>query len=160
MVREAEETDLPAILEIYNDSVMTSTATFEQNIQTVETRREWFKNHGSNYPLIVAVSNGEILGYCSLSQFQGNSGYRATVELSVYVEKNSRRQGIAKLLMREVLGRAKEKSFHAIISSISFDNEPSIRLHENFGFQKVAHLKEVGFKFSKWHDTCYYELIL
>lgn len=64
------------------------------------------------------------------------------------------------MLMKEILDRAKALGVHAIISSISSDNLPSIRLHEIFGFEKVAHLKEVGYKFSKWHDTCYYELML
>ncbi len=64
------------------------------------------------------------------------------------------------MLMTEILERARKLDFHAIISSIACDNVPSVKLHERFGFEKVAHLKEVGFKFSKWQDTCYYELIL
>jgi len=76
------------------------------------------------------------------------------------VEKISRRKGIATGLMVEIFARARKLGLHAIISSISSDNEASIKLHENFGFVKVAHLQEVGFKFSRWQDTCYYELIL
>ena len=159
-IREARETDLPEIVEIYNDAVQTSTATFESLIQTVETRKAWYNAHGSGHPLIVATGGGKLLGYCSISAFPGNSGYRKTGELSVYVEKSHRRKGIARELMTEILTRARAAGFHAIISSISLDNQPSVILHENFGFQKVAHLREVGFKFSKWQDTCYYELIL
>lgn len=160
LLRDAKEFDLPSILEIYNESVVSSTATFEENTQTIDSRREWFRSHGYRYPLVVAVSNGRVIGFCSLSQFQKNSGYKNTAELSVYVQKNSRRQGVATMLMKEILDRAKALGVHAIISSISSDNLPSIRLHEIFGFEKVAHLKEVGYKFSKWHDTCYYELML
>lgn len=154
------ETDLPGILDIYNESVLNSTATFELNTQTLQTRIEWFNAHGKDYPLLVAVCDGRVLGYCSLSQFQKNTGYRRTAELSVYVEKNSRKRGIGTLLMGEVIGRGRNQGIHAIISSISSDNLPSIILHEKLGFRKVAHLKEVGFKFSNWQDTCYYELIL
>jgi len=160
VVRDALEADLPEILDIYNDAVLNSTATFELSLQTVQTRMEWFRGHGTDYPLLVAVSEGRLLGYCSLSKFQSNSGYRRTAELSVYVEKTSRRTGIATVLMKSILERAKNQGFHAIISSISMDNLPSVILHERFGFIKVAHLKEVGYKFSKWHDTCYFELIL
>jgi L-amino acid N-acyltransferase len=160
LIREARESDLPEIVEIYNDSVLTSTATFESVLQTADTRRKWFNSHGRDHPFIVATSNGKVLGYCCVSQFPGNSGYRKTGELSLYVEKTNRRKGIAKCLMTDILARARTLGFHAIISSISFDNEPSARLHEHFGFLKVAHLREVGFKFSRWQDTCYYELIL
>jgi L-amino acid N-acyltransferase len=161
-LRDAQKSDLAAIIEIYNESVANSTATFEQMTATTENRTEWFEIHGkSHHPLIVAESpDRKIQGYCSLSQFQKNTGYRATAELSIYVDKNCRRRGVATLLMNEILGRAKGLGFHAIISSISSENEASIVLHEKFGFKKVGHLKEVGFKFSRWHDTSYYELIL
>jgi L-amino acid N-acyltransferase len=99
VLREAEEGDLPGIVAIYNEAVTTSTATFQHNVQTVESRRAWFNQHGKEYPLIVAISNQAVLGYCSLSQFQTNSGYRKTGELSVYVEKRQRRKGIATMLM-------------------------------------------------------------
>ena len=160
LLRDAERSDLPTIVEIYNDAILTSTATFEESTQTVESRRDWFNSHGGGYPLIVAESNGNVIGFCSLSLFQKNSGYRNTAELTVYVERENRRKGIATMLMTEILERAKKIGFHAIISSISYDNLPSVKLHERFGFEKVAHLKEVGFKFSRWQDTCYYELIL
>lgn len=160
LLRDAEHSDLSAIVEIYNDAVLTSTATFEENMQSVESRRDWFSSHGKEFPLVVAVANGEVIGFCSLSLFQKNSGYRNTAELTVYVEKENRRKGIATILMDEILERARKLGFHAIISSISSDNLPSVKLHEKFRFEKVAHLREVGFKFSKWQDTCYYELIL
>lgn len=159
-VRDAIEADLPDILDIYNEAILSSTATFELNTQTVQTRMEWFKAHGKDYPLVVAARDGRVLGYCSLSQFQRNTGYNKTAELSVYVARTSRRMGIATLLMSKILRRARNQGIHAIISSISCDNLPSVVLHEKFGFTKVAHLREVGFKFSRWHDTCYFELIL
>jgi len=160
LVRNAREGDLPGILEIYNDSVLTSTATFELKTQTVKSQLEWFQNHGKSYPPIVAVASAKVLGYCSISQFQKTNGYYKTVELSVYVEKNSRRKGIATRLVGEIIERARVLGYHAIISSIANSNKPSVRLHKNFGFRRVGCLREVGFKFSKWQDTTYYELIL
>lgn len=106
------------------------------------------------------MDSEKVIGYCSLSKFQSNCGYNRTAELSVYVEKSHRLKGLATILMQEIIRRGRALDYHAIISSISSENESSIRLHEKFGFEKVAHLKQVGFKFSKWHDTCYYELVL
>jgi L-amino acid N-acyltransferase len=161
LVRSASENDIPEILEIYNDAVLNSTATFERNPQTIESRRIWYQAHDANHPLIVAEDNHKsIIGYCSLSKFQSNSGYSRTLELSVYVKEQNRRQGVATILMKEILVIAKRIGVHAIISSISADNVASVKLHEKLGFEKVAQLKQVGYKFSKWHDTCYYELII
>ncbi len=78
LLRDAEHSDLPTIVEIYNDAILTSTATFEENTQSLESRREWFNSHVKRYPLIVGVSNGEVIGFCGLSLFQKNSGYRNT----------------------------------------------------------------------------------
>lgn len=160
LIRDAAETDLNRIVEIFNDAVITSTATFERNPQTIESRGEWFRAHGKTHPLIVATYDGSVIGYCSLSKFQSNCGYSQTAELSIYVHKANRRKGVATELMKDILQRAKRSELHVIISSISSDNAPSIRLHEKFGFEKVAHLRQVGCKFGKWHDTTYYELIL
>jgi len=160
LIRRTREEDLPEMLEIYNDSVISSAATFELKTQTIETRMNWFRIHGKSYPLLIAVERGKLLGYCSISQFQKTSGYFKTVELSVYVEKHSRQRGIATRLVGEIIDKARTLGYHAIISSIANDNKPSIRLHKNFGFRRVGCLKEVGFKFSKWQDTTYYELIL
>lgn len=160
ILRKASEHDLPEILEIYNESVANSLATFETETQTLDSRRHWFDSHCEIYPLIVAEEGGRVLGYSSLSGFQSNCGYRKTAELSVYVEKNHRGKGIGASLLTEILYQGRRLGFHAVISSISTGNNVSIKLHEKFGFEKVAHLKEVGFKFGEWHDTDYYEILL
>lgn len=159
-LRATVEDDLPSILEIYNDAVLNLTATFDVEPKSLEERRKWFQRHGGNFPLISAVIGGNVVGYCSISPFSQKRGYSPTVELSVYVQKDSRRKGIGILLMNEVISRAKELGYHAIISIIAGNNEPSVELHKKLGFEPVGHLRQVGYKFSKWQDVDYYELLL
>jgi len=159
-LRSTEEDDLPAILEIYNDAILNLTATFDIEPKSLEERREWFHNHGNKFPLISAEVGGKVVGFCSISPFSQKRGYSPTVELSVYVHKDFRQRGIGKMLMNEIIAKARELGYHAIISIIAGNNAPSVELHRKLGFEPVGHLKQVGYKFSKWHDVDYYELLL
>jgi phosphinothricin acetyltransferase len=145
---------------MYNDAVLNLTATFDLEPQSLEQRREWFRQHGEKFPLISAEIGGRVVGFCSLSPFSRKRGYAPTVELSVYVHKNFREKGIGKILMDDIISRARNLGYHAIISIISTENATSLVLHEKLGFQHVGHLREVGHKFSKWQDVDYYELLL
>lgn len=158
-LRDSSEKDLEEMLEIYNDAVLNLTSTFDIAPQTLSERREWFLSHGGKYPLVTAELQGMVLGYCSISPFSKKAGYSPTVELSVYVRKTFRRRGIGKLLMTDMITRAKNLHYHAIISIIAQNNEASIKLHQEFGFKRVAHLRQVGYKFSSWQDVEYYELL-
>jgi L-amino acid N-acyltransferase len=160
IVRDATEKDLPEILEMYNDAVLNLTATFDLKPQSLDERRAWFLHHGGKHPVISAVKSGRVVGYCSISPFSAKAGYAPTVELSVYVHKDFRRKGIAIILMEGIISRAKNLGHHAIISIIASNNEPSIALHNKLGFEHVAHLPQVGYKFSQWQDVDYYELLL
>ena len=145
---------------MYNDAVLNLTATFDLVPQSLEERRAWFLRHGGKYPLISADIDGRVVGFCSISPLSTKAGYATTVELSVYIHKDFRRKGIAMILMEEIISRAKKLGYHAIISIIAANNEPSIALHKKLGFEQVAHLQQVGYKFSKWQDVDYYELLL
>src|SRR5208283_5234852 len=138
-LRDTLENDLPAILEIYNDAILNLTATFDLEPQSIEERRTWFQHHGGKYPLVSAVINGRVMGYCSISPFSQKRGYSPTVELSVYVHKDFRRKGIGKLLMIETISRARQLRYHAIMSLIAGNNEASVELHKKLGFELVGH---------------------
>jgi len=160
-IREAQTEDLPELLDIYNYTVRTSTATFQLEPLTLEERQPWFASHRGRYPLLVAeAESGTVAGYCCISPFRHSGGYAGTVENSIYVHKDFRRKGIAFMLMKEIIARAKELGYHAIIACIAGSNEPSIRLHEQLGFEFSGRLKQVGFKFSRWEDDVFYQLIL
>lgn len=160
-VRNALDEDLPAMLEIYNEIILNTMAVWHEQPHTLAMREEWFllkKQQG--FPVLVAESNGLILGFCTIATFRPWSGFRFTVENSVYVRAESRGQGVAKLLLPPLIAAAKELNIHAMVAGIEATNEASIAVHEKFGFIEVAHFKEVGYKFGRWMDLKFLELIL
>ena len=161
-VRPADYADLPGILEIYNEAVLNTTATYDEEPRTLEHRVAWFEEHAkNNYAVFVAQDDqGRIVGWSSLSQFHARAGYRFTAENSVYVAADQRGCGIGKRLLPPLIAAGRERGLHAILGAIDAENEASIRLHASFGFEKVAHLKQVGFKFGRWLDVVYMQLLL
>src|SRR5436190_8727885 len=163
-VRPAERDDLPQILEIYNEAVLNPTASYDYEPRTLEHRIAWYEEHlKNNYPIFVAQSlaaQGRVVGWSALNPFHTRMGYRFTTENSVYVAADQRGKGIGKLLMPPLIDAARERNFRAIIAVIDAQNESSIRLHARFDFEKVAYLKQVGFKFGRWLDVVYMERLV
>ena len=161
-IRPAMFPDLPGILEIYNEAVLHTTATYDYEVRTLEHRTQWFEERQrDNYPVFVAVdAGGRVMGWSALNPFHARIGYRFTAENSVYVAADRRGQGIGKQLLGPLVERAKARGLHAIIAAIDAENEPSIRLHARFGFEKVGHFKQTGFKFGRWLDVVYMERIV
>jgi phosphinothricin acetyltransferase len=159
-IRPATPDDLPGILEIYNDAVLTTTATYDYEPRTLEHRRAWFDDHARiNFPIYVAEdSSGRIVGWSALNRFHDRMGYRFTSENSVYVAADQRGKGIGKLLLAPLISDAKRLGLRAIIAAIDASNDVSVRLHARFGFEKVGHFKRVGYKFDRWLDVVYMEL--
>jgi phosphinothricin acetyltransferase len=160
-VRNATEEDLPAMLEIYNEIILNTLAVWHEQAHTLAMRKEWFalkKEQG--FPVLVAESQGVILGFATIANFRPWSGFRFTVENSVYVRPENRGQGVAKLLLPALIDAAKQLNIHAIVAGIEATNDISIALHEKFGFIEVAHFKEVGFKFGRWMDLKFMQLTL
>lgn len=160
-VRPATVADLPAILAIYNEAVLNSTATAAYEPQLLEERAAWYSERlAKNYPVFVAEDTGRIVGWSALNPYQPRIGYRYTAENSVYVAADRRGEGIGRHLLEPLIEAAQERGFHAIIAGITADNEASVRLHAAFGFQQVGYLREVIFKFDRWLDLIYMELLL
>jgi phosphinothricin acetyltransferase len=152
-IRDAREADLPAILAIYNDVVATSTAIYRDDPATLEDRRSWFAaRQQEGQPVLVAVDGETVIGFAAFGGFRPWPGYRFTVEHSVHVRADRRGQGVGGALMGPLIARATALGMHVMIAGVDAGNEPSIRFHERFGFRKVAHLPEVGFKFGRWLD--------
>lgn len=147
-LRDATESDLPAINDIYNHYVHTCTCTWQQEEETAEARRAWFALHTETHPVIVAVLAGEIVGWGALSPFRRT----AMVENSVYVRTGFQRRGIGSVILKELVARAKALSHHSIVAVISGDRAASIALHANFGFVEAGRLLEAGYKFGKRLD--------
>jgi phosphinothricin acetyltransferase len=160
-VRNANENDVHALLEIYNEIIVNTTAVYQYVPQTLQMRKEWFdlkQQHG--FPVFVAEENNEILGFSTIGPFRQWQAYKYSVENSVYVACDKRGKGIGKILMQPIIDAATQMDMHTIIAGIDATNEVSIQLHKKFGFQEVAHVKQVGYKFNKWLDLKFLQLIL
>lgn len=160
LIRPATPADLPAITEIYNDAVLTTTATFDIEPRTEAEQRRWFAEHGPDYPLLVAEREGRVVGWASISRFAERPAYSITAETSVYIDAAHRGQGIGKELLGALIEAARRLGFHSLVARIAEGSEASIRLHERYGFETVGRLKEVGRKFDRLLDVHFLQLIL
>ena len=160
LVRKAEIEDLQELLDIYNYEVENGVATLDLRPKTLDERKVWFYEHNvDNHPLIVAQIDNHIAGYASLSSYREKEAYKSTVELSIYVGVNYRKQGVACILMQEILKMAKEdERIHTVVSVITGGNEASIKLHGKYGFEFCGTIREVGMKFGKYVDIDNYRL--
>lgn len=160
-LRDATAADLPEILEIYNDVILTTTAVYSEKPHTLEMRQTWFNERKqAGFPVIAAVQDNKIAGFATYGHFRVWPCYRYTVEHSVYVHRDSRGKGISKLLLNEVVDHARKAGMHAMIAGVDSENDVSLKLHLQFGFEQVARFKEVGFKFDRWLDLIFLELML
>ena len=160
VIRPAKDSDLVAINDIYNHYVLHSTCTYQEEPESIEDRHRWFARHGESHPIIVAEADGRIVGWGSLSAYHARSAYRRTVENSVYVHHEFQRRGIGSVLLKELIACARNLRHHVIIAAIDAEQPASVALHDRFGFQKVGHMKHLGFKFNRWLDVIYMELLL
>lgn len=160
-VRNATVTDIPAMLVIYNDIIEHTTAVWHNEPHTLQMREEWFKSkQQTGHPVFVAEEDGVVAGFSTFGPFRPWVGYRYTVENSIYVASDKRGRGIAKLLMPPLIDAARQLKIHAIVAGIEAGNVASIALHQKFGFYEVANFKEVGYKFDRWLDLKFMELII
>ncbi|HVW95826.1 MAG TPA: GNAT family N-acetyltransferase [Mucilaginibacter sp.] len=160
-IRDAEERDLPAILDIYNEVILHTTAVYSEEPHTLKMRREWYLDRIQNgFPVLVASAGDEIVGFCSFGHFRIWPCYRYTAELSLYVNDRHRGKGIGREMLQTLICKAKEMEIHALIAGISADNIPSIKLHLSAGFTEVAHFYQVGYKFDRWLDLKFFELLI
>ena len=161
MIRQATEADLPQILTIYNHAIEHTTAVFEYRAHTLEMRREWLRaKQAASLPVFTAVDGDRVLGFSSYGPFRAWPAYKYSVELSVYVDVNARRQGLGRALVRAVIEDARARELRSIMAGITADNQISLRLHEQLGFREVAHIPQVGYKFGQWLDLKFLQLIL
>lgn len=152
-IRRAEIKDLYAILDIYNDAVLNTTATFDIIPRSKEEHSVWFREHDDKFIVIVYELNDIVAGWASLSKWNERPAYQNTAENSVYVNKDLRRRGIGRKLLAELVKLAGENDFHTIIARIAEGNETSIKMHSELGFEIIGVMKEAGKKFERWIDV-------
>jgi len=156
-LRAARADDLPAMTALYNHVVAQSTAIYTSKPSTLTERQDWLRTRlGGGYPVQAALLGDEVVGYASFGEFRGAwPGYLHSVEHSVYVRADRRRQGIGALLLASLFPLAAAMNKHVMIGGIDAANEASLRLHEQLGFERVAHFREVGRKFGRWLDLVF-----
>lgn len=155
-IRAATEADLPAILAIYNDAVLNTTAIWNDDIVDLDNRRAWFAARSAqDYPVLVAEAEGTVLGYASYGDFRPFQGYRFTVENSIYVAAEARGRGAGARLLAALTDHASAAGKHVMVAGITADNAISLRLHERQGFVETARMPELGFKFGRFLDLVF-----
>jgi L-amino acid N-acyltransferase len=155
-LRPARATDLEALRSIYNHAVLHTTASYDYEPRSGQKQAEWFAaKNAAGYPIIVADIAGEPIGFASYGSFRAWTGYRFTVEHSVYVSEAVRRQGIASALVRAVIDAARAQGLHTMVAGIDAANDGSIALHRKLGFEDAGVLRQVGFKFNRWLDLTF-----
>jgi L-amino acid N-acyltransferase len=150
------------ILAIFNDAIVNSTALYDYKPRTPESMVGWFKaKESGRYPVIGAVDDqGRLLGFASYGTFRAWPAYKYSVEHSVYVEKDQRRKGVGEALMRRLIAAAKEQQYHCMVGGIDVANRGSIAMHEKLGFTHAGTIRQAGFKFGRWLDLGFWQLLL
>ena len=160
IIRPALPSAVGEINAIFNYYVAHSTCVWTTTPCSETERRVWYEEHGEAMPILVAECGGRMVGWAALSSFRTAYTLAGTLEDSIYVHHDFHRQGIGNRLLTELIAAARRKGLRSILANISADQVPSLRLHEKLGFEKVAHIRQVGRKFNQWFDAVYLQLLL
>lgn len=160
-VADAVEADLQKITDIYNDVIRTSTAIFNDAPVTVEDRIEWWKGRvRQGYPVLVARYEGVVVGFATFGDFRPWPGYRFTIEGTIHIDASARRQGVGAALLRVLVERARAAGKHVMVAGVDSANLASLRFLESSGFERVGHMREVGYKFDRFLDLVFLQYMI
>lgn len=160
MIRDIILSDAKRIHEIYNKYVEKSWATFQEQPVSLDEIEIQIQRIIKDFPWLVYQEGDQIIGYTYADKWKGKSAYRYTVETSIYLDSEHLGKGIGSKLKEAMIEELRKRNFHCVISVISLPNPASIAMCEKFGFKKVGHLKEIGYKFDEWIDIGYWQLLL
>jgi L-amino acid N-acyltransferase YncA len=159
-VRAAGLEDAEAVAAIYNHYVTQTAVTFEEEaVSPSEIARRIGEVQAASLPWLVAARDGLTVGYAYATRWRSRHAYRFSAEVTVYVHPNHGARGIGSALYEQLLAEVRDRGIHAAMGGIALPNDASVRLHEKFGFKKVAHFEAVGFKFSRWIDVGYWQRV-
>lgn len=150
------------VLDILNEAIVNSTAVYDYKPRATESMVSWFQaKQAGRYPVIGAsAEDGRLLGFASYGAFRAWPAYKYSVEHSVYIHKDHRGKGIGLTLMHALIEAAQKQQYHLMIGGIDLANRGSIALHEKLGFFHAGTIQHAGFKFGRWLDLAFYQLIL
>jgi L-amino acid N-acyltransferase YncA len=162
IVRCERDRHAASILAIFNEAITNSTALYDYQPRHPDFMVGWFdsKERG-NYPVLgVEDDAGELLGFATYGPFRERPAYKYTIEHSVYVDARCRGQGVGRMLLGAIVLAAEKQDYHVMVGGIDAENAVSIRLHESLGFKACGIVRQAGFKFGRWLDLAFYQLIL
>ena len=160
-IRPATEADLPAILAIYNEVIANTTAAYVFEPHTLEMRGQWFNElKAGDWPVIVSEIDGIITGFGSIGVFRGKPGYRYTGEHTVHVHVDHRGKGIGRALLMALIEEARNMELRTLIGGIDSENVVSLKLHADVGFIETARMPNVAWKFGRWLELVFVQLML
>jgi L-amino acid N-acyltransferase YncA len=161
LIRAATAADAEALARIYNHYILNTVITFEEQAITAADMSERLDEvAASKLPWLVAERAGQVLGFAYASKWKGRCAYRYAAEVTVYLDATAPRQGLGTQLYQALFAQLRERGMHTLIGGIAQPNRASVALHEKFGMHKVAHFAQVGFKFGRWVDVGYWQVML
>ena len=160
MIRSATVNDAKAICDIYNPYVQNTIITFEENPISIKEMQNRIIDKAKSLPWLVSEEHGNVIGFTYASKWKSRYAYRFSVESTIYLASHLIGRGIGSQLFGALISELRSRSLHSVIGGIALPNPASVALHEKMGFEKVAHFKEVGWKFNQWIDVGYWELII
>lgn len=155
-IKDATALDMKECLAIYNYYIENSTFTLEEGPLTLDAFLVRFHKIKEQYPYLVLKEGEKVLGYAYLAPFNERSGYRETVDLSIYIDKDYQKEGFGSLLLNEIEEKAKKQGFHNIISIVTEENSASAHFHEKHGFHLEGRLEGIAKKFGRTLDVFYF----
>jgi L-amino acid N-acyltransferase len=160
-IRQANHNDMPSVLEIVNYEILNTTAIWDYDTRSLAQQEAILKEKNEKkFPFLVAEKDGKIIGFGTYGTFRFKIGYRFTVEHSVYIHKDYHGNGAGSILLKELIEIAKTQKLHTMIGVIDSENLGSIAFHKKLGFKEVGHIKETGYKFDRWLDSVFVQIIL
>jgi phosphinothricin acetyltransferase len=159
-IREATRGDAPAIAAMYNQGIADRLATLETEERTPEERRAWLDARGPRHPVIVAESEGRVIGFGSLNVFNSRAAYNHVADFSLYVERSWRNKGLGRRLLQALTERARQLGYHQMVLSAFPFNPAGLSLYRKSGFRVVGVYREQGFLDGRWVDTIIMEKLL
>jgi len=159
-IRPARDSDLPAVTDIFNEAILTTTAVFYTEPRTLDEQTRWFSAHGPRHPVLVAELDGAVVGWAALTAWSDRQAYDGTAETTFYVKSEHRGRGIGRRLKQAIVDEARRIGFHTLIARVAEESSASLYLNESAGFRHVGTLKEVGRKFGKLLDVHILQLML
>ena len=161
MLRNAEHRDLPIILEIMNEAILNTTAIYDYKSRDEAYVEAWFaKKQADNLPVLVYELEGKAVGYGTYGAFRAWEAYKYSIEHSIYVHINHQGKGIGKKLLVALIDAAKAGGYHTMIGGIDASNQKSCDFHAQSGFVEAGRIKDAGYKFDRWLDLVFMQLML